>query len=47
MRIKLKNEKNNLEFIQETLGNHHILAYVEAEKLIEILKILGFSVKNF
>ncbi|ASJ10150.1 hypothetical protein A3L12_01990 [Thermococcus sp. P6] len=32
------------EFVEGTLGNHHLLAYVEAEELAELLSDLGFEV---
>jgi L-fucose isomerase-like protein len=41
--LKLKVEEAK-DFIDGTLGNHHLLAYVDSEELADLLSELGFEV---
>jgi len=41
VRLRLKDAR---EFVDGTAGNHHLLAYVDAEELAELLSELGFEV---
>jgi len=41
VRLKLEDAR---EFLDGTLGNHHLLAYVESEELADLLGELGFEV---
>lgn len=41
MKLKIMEAK---DFIDGTLGNHHLLAYVDSEELADLLSELGFEV---
>ncbi|RKX47099.1 MAG: hypothetical protein DRP38_06965, partial [Thermotogae bacterium] len=41
MKLKIEEAK---DFIDGTLGNHHLLAYVDSEELADLLSELGFEV---
>jgi L-fucose isomerase-like protein len=41
MKLKITEAK---DFIDGTLGNHHLLAYVDSEELADLLSELGFEV---